>query len=173
LAHKQRQLSAAHGDDIAPVTFNNQGCIDTYDHGHSVSAGPGACNRGPASLPAEKEAPKVAKATATATEEGEARVAAKEAKEVAAAKEEVAAKESGGKPKAAKKSESEASAEPAKASLLLLEKDDPIEPVTFKDSNECTQTYDHGHSVSGVPDVVCGPGSKEKAIAVDAAKKGK
>lgn len=150
MAHKQRQLSATHGDDIAPVTFNNQGCIDTYDHGHSVSAGPGPCNRGPASLPAEKEGLKIAKATAAAKEEGEARVAAKEAKEAAAAKEEIAAKEPGAKPKAAKKSESEASAEPAKASLLLLETDRDvfpkheyrtkakpddasIQPVTFKD----------------------------------------
>jgi hypothetical protein len=44
-----------------------------------------------------------------------------------------------------------------------------MEPVTFLDSNKCTQTYDHGHSVSGVPPVVCGPGSKEKAVANDAA----
>ena len=48
----------------------------------------------------------------------------------------------------------------------------PIEPVTFKDSKKCTQTYDHSHSVTGVPEVVCGEGSDEKAKAIDAAKKG-
>jgi len=45
-----------------------------------------------------------------------------------------------------------------------------MEPVTFKDSKNCTQTYDHSHSVSGVPPVVCGAGSDGKAKAAAIAK---
>jgi hypothetical protein len=85
---------------------------------------------------------KVAKETADAAAEGEARVAAKDAKEAAAAKEALAPKASGGKSKAAK-SEAESSeapaaapakdakaqgSEPAKAALLLLETEHDVVP---------------------------------------------
>ena len=169
--------SSTPGPGIKPVTFQDGPCTHTYDHSHSVSAGPSACNRGPETMKVEKEPVKVAKETAAASAEGEARVAAKDAKEAAEAKEEIAAKEGGGKAKAAKKSESEASApeaapakapeaQPAKASLLLLETDKDvfpkheyrtkekpegpsIEPITFRDKSQgCTQTYDHSHSVT-------------------------
>jgi len=67
-------------------------------------------------LKVEKEAKKVAKTTAAAADEAEARVEAKDAKEAAEAKASLEPKPSGGKAKAAK-SESE----PAQAALLLLE----------------------------------------------------
>ena len=103
------------------------GCRDTYDHSHSVSAGPSACNRGPENLPVVKEAKKIAKDTAVATEEGEAKVAAKEAKEVAAAKASLEPK--AGKAKAAKTE--------AESSLLLLDSEFPenfpsIQPMPKK-----------------------------------------
>jgi hypothetical protein len=117
----------------------------------------------PASLPAAAEGAKVAAATAGAVAEGEARVAAKEAKEAAEAKASLEPKS--GKAKAAK-SEAEGAAAPAKAGLLLLGTDrdvfpkheyrtkakpdaDPIKDVTFRDKQQnCTQTYDHTHSVT-------------------------
>ena len=135
LRNNQRQLTSVHGP-IAPVTFDNAGCRDVYDHGHSMTAPASPC-KGPAALPAEAEAPKVAAATAAAKGAADTKVAASAAKDVADAKEATKPKEAGAgakkakseaegtepeaPPKAAKK---EAKA-PAKAGLLLLDTEFP------------------------------------------------
>ena len=115
LRNNQRQLTSVHGP-IKPVTFNNNGCVDTYDHGHSVTAPSSPCNAAPLSIPKIPEGPKVAAATAAAEGEATAKVAAGAAKEAAEAKEEAKPKEAGAAKSA--KSEGEAPAEPAKAALL-------------------------------------------------------
>ena len=67
-------MQAVSGPPIAPVTFDNEGCRDTYDHSHSVSAPAGACNAGAAPLKVVAEDVKVAKATKVAVADGEAKV---------------------------------------------------------------------------------------------------
>ena len=136
-------MASVHGP-IAPVTFNNAGCQDIYDHGHSVTAPPSPCNAGPAKLPVTNGGLKVAAATKAAEEAGDAREAAAAAKETAEAQEALKPKEAG----AAKAAKSEAEGagppapaaakkEPAKAALIQLD-GPPIEPVTFEDSFKCT-----------------------------------
>ena len=44
---------------------------------------------------------------------------------------------------------------PKAESLVELGRDIPIVPVTFKDSTDCTQTYDHPRSVGSPPQTVC------------------
>ena len=123
LGQQQKQLVSVHGP-ISPVTFDNDGCNDTYDHGHSVSAGPSPCNAGPAELPKVEVTKKVAGATAAATEAGEAKVAAGAAKEAAEAKESLnpTPKAAGAKPKSEAESAAEPpaapAAAPAKAALI-------------------------------------------------------
>jgi len=54
-----------------------------------------------------------------------------------------------------------------------LQLDAPIVPVTFQDSEDCTQTYDHPRSVGSPTSKSCGKDSKAAAegLALDKGKK--